>query len=334
MKKPRAQQPPSSTPPRPKRQHNPQNLGDPELASKQTKVVRLQNVYLLASAGRQKGSKSKHWLAFALPRVREGCHTIARTHKVIVWLLLSLLQGFFYRASGLLLDACVLERLSRAVVAFSLVQPPEQAGSRERLGALAVPSIRTHLRFSSCDPGRTLSGRSRLLLYRPECDNSFSCKAVIFPYLEEGCFFFKGEEGCFGFGLGFFPPPLPAVVPRSAPAKMPGEQRLGGVSAHLRPPQPPTSAGRQGRHPPSCFLFLVGTHPPKGHHISFITRSHLRDACDQLTPFSPAFLQLSPPQQARPCPVLGKAGGSPSASAQSYTSLDCNELFTLSCSNS
>lgn len=64
-------------------------------------------------------------------------------------------------------------------------------------------------------------------------------------------------------------------VPRSAPAKMPGEQRLGGVSAHLRPPEPQTSAGRragrQGRHPPSCFLFLIGTHPPKGHHISFIT---------------------------------------------------------------
>lgn len=152
------------------------------------------------------------------------------------------------------------------MVEFCLLKPPKQAGSREGLGAPAAPSIHTHLRLSSCDPGRTLSGRSRLLLYRPECDNSFSCKAVILPYLEEGWFvvFFKGEGGVLALGWVSFPR-------LSQPAKMPGEQRLGGVSAHLRPPQPPTSAGRQGRHPPSCFLFLLGTHPPKGQHISFIT---------------------------------------------------------------
>lgn len=44
-----------------------------------SKVVRLQNVHLLAGAGRQKGSRSKSRLTFALPRVREGCHTSART---------------------------------------------------------------------------------------------------------------------------------------------------------------------------------------------------------------------------------------------------------------
>lgn len=133
------------------------------------------------------------------PEVKAGQHlpfpesgkavTPAPERKVTVGLLLSLLQGGFCRASGLLLDGFVLQWLSRAVVAFCLLKPPRRAGSREALGALAVPSIRTHLRFSSCDPGRTLSGRSRLLLYRPDCDNSFSCKAVIFPYLEEGWFF-------------------------------------------------------------------------------------------------------------------------------------------------
>lgn len=82
----------------------------------------------------------------------------------------------------------------------------------------------------------------------------------------------------------------------SVPAKMPGEKSLGGVSAHLRPPKLPTSEGRAGRRPLLGFLFLIGTHPPEGHHISFITVSHLRDAWDKLTHFSPAFFTLPLPK--------------------------------------
>lgn len=150
------------------------------------------------------------------------------------------------------------------MVAFCLLKPPKQAGSREGLGALAVPSICTHLRFSSCDPGRTLSGRSRLLLYRPECDNSFSCKAVIFPYLEEGwVFFFKGEGGVLALGWASFPRLSQLWVPRSAPAKTSGEQRLGGVSAHLRPPEPPTlQAGGQAGQAPAELLPVSHRYTP------------------------------------------------------------------------
>lgn len=147
------------------------------------------------------------------------------------------------------------------MVAFCLLKPPKQAGSREGLGALPVPSVCTHLRFSSCDPGRTLSGRSRLLLYRPECDNSFSCKAVIFPYLEEG-WFFKGEGGVLALGWVCFLRLSQLRVPRSAPAKMPGEERLGGVSAHLRPPEPPTSAGRQAGQAPAELLPVSHRYTP------------------------------------------------------------------------
>lgn len=116
--------------------------------------------------------------------------------------------------------------------------------------------------------------------------------------------------------MGFFPPPLAAVGAEERACQdawRAAAVRCAGRPAHLRPPShQPLQAGKQGRHPSSCFLFLIGTHPPKGHHISFITRSHLRDVCDKLTPFSPAFLKLSPTRQARPCPALGKASGSPS----------------------
>lgn len=45
-----------------------------------------------------------------------------------------------------------------------------------------------------------------------------------------------------------------------------------------------TSAGRQaGRQPPLGFLFLIGTHPPAGHHVSLITSSHLWDGRHKLT---------------------------------------------------
>lgn len=110
--------------------------------------------------------------------------------------------------------------------------------------------------------------------------------------------FFKVGGERFGFGLGFSPPPrlFQMLLPMSVPAKMPGEKSLSSVSAHLRPPKLPTSAGRASRQPLLGFLFLIGTHPPEGHHISFITVSHLRDAWDKLTRFSPAFFTLPLPQ--------------------------------------
>lgn len=106
--------------------------------------------------------------------------------------------------------------------------------------------------------------------------------------------FFKGEGGVLALGWVCFPRLSQLRVPRSAPAKMPGEERLGRC---VGTPAPAAATGlcrqgRAGQAPPSCFLFLTGTHPPNGHYISFITSSHLRDACDKRTPFPPAFLRL------------------------------------------
>lgn len=109
----------------------------------------------------------------------------------------------------------------------------------------------------------------------------------------------------------FFSSLFQMLLPRNAPAKMPGEKRFVGVSAHLRPPERPTSAGRAGRagrRPPLLgFLFLIGTHPPEGHHVSFIAGSHLRDVCRKLTACPPASLRtpaaptgLTPPWGAKP----------------------------------
>lgn len=293
--------------------------------------------YLLASAGCQKGSRSNHQLIFALPRAREGSHTIAKTHKVTVQLLWSLLQSSFAVALwGLLLDACVLQWLFRAVFAFRFLKAPNEA-SRLPRRARRCPSIRTHLSFSSCDPGSpTLSGRSRLLLYRPECDNSFSCKAVIFLYLEgwNFIFFLKGGGGsalaCVFWLLSWVVPPLffsslfQMLPPRNAPAKMPGEKRFVGVSAHLRPPERPTSAGRAGRagrRPPLLgFLFLIGTHPPEGHHVSFIAGSHLRDVCRKLTACPPASLR-TPAAPTGLTPLWGaKPDAHPAPPARSWKS--------------
>lgn len=96
------------------------------------------------------------------------------------------------------------------------------------------PWFRTHLSFSSCDTGSpTLSGRSRLLLYRPDCDSSFSCRAVIFLYLELLCCCWGGV-----LALGCLPP-----LQMSLLAKTPGEKRLGVCTPAL--PEPRTSAGRQ-----------------------------------------------------------------------------------------
>jgi len=119
---------------------------------------------------------------------------------------------------------------------FCLLKPPQ-------------PSTRTHLSFSSCDPGSpTLSGRSRRLRYRPECDNSFSCKAVIFLCLEVGlvcwvCFgFFSKGEGC--LWVGFLPSlPLPEVAAEDRASQHAGRgcghSGRAGATAQLPPPPPP-----------------------------------------------------------------------------------------------
>lgn len=174
------------------------------------------------------------------------------------------------------------------MVAFCLLKP-KQAGSREGPGALAVPFICTHLRFSSCDPGRTLSGRSRLLLYRPECDNSFSCKAVIFPTWRRAglLFFFKGEGGVLALGWVSFP----RLSQLRAPAKMPGEQRLGGVSAHLRPPEPPTSAGRQAGQAPAELLPVSPRYTPSQRAPHFLYHLITPKGCVRQA--HPLSLQLS-----------------------------------------
>lgn len=149
------------------------------------------------------------------------------------------------------------------------------SGSPDAVASRLCPRARTHLSFSSCQAGcPTLSGRSRLLLYRPDCDSSFSCKAVIFLYLEVCCFFFLLVVAVRVGGwlrVGF--PPFQMSLPRCP-------ERRGSAPAHLRPPEPCTSAGRQ---PPLGFLFLIGTHPPAGHHVSLITLSHLGDGRDKLT---------------------------------------------------
>lgn len=150
------------------------------------------------------------------------------------------------------------------MVAFCLLKPPKQAGSREGLGALAVPSICTHLRFSSCDPGRTLSGRSRLLLYRPECDNSFSCKAVIFPYLEEGWVFFLKVRGMFWLWVGFLPPASPSCGCRGARLPRCLESSGWAVCRHTcaRRSHKPLQAGGQAGQAPAELLPVSHRYTP------------------------------------------------------------------------
>lgn len=280
------------------------------------------------------GSRSNHRLTFALPRAGEGSHTIAKTHKVTVWLLLSLLRGFFRSASGLLLDACVFQWLSGAVFAFCLLKPPKQAGCREGLSTLAVP-------VNSHSPQLPFVWRGQ----------SHTVRAIPSPpvqtwmwqlfqlqgrhiSLPRGLVFLRGGGGaCFGFGLGFSPPASSRCCCRGACLPRRPERRGSAACRHTcaRPSYQPLQAGRAGRRPLLGFLFLIGTHPPEGHHISFITWSHLRDVCDKLSGFPPAFFKLSLPRQERPCGAPREACGSSQRLLQLAKNLQgCNELLTLS----
>lgn len=153
------------------------------------------------------------------------------------------------------------------------------SASPDAVASRPCPWPCTHLSFSSCQPGcPTLSGRSRLLLYRPDCDSSFSCKAVIFLYLEACCFFFFLLVRVGGLASAWISRPLPDVA-----AKMPGEKRLGACTPAPAGAVKPPQAGRQAGRQPLGFLFLIGTHPPAGHHVSLITLSHLGDGRHKLT---------------------------------------------------
>lgn len=130
--------------------------------------------------------------------------------------------------------------------------------------------------------------------------------------------FLKGG-GYFGFGLGFFPPsspPLPDVAAEERCLPRCLERRGSAACRHTctRRSYQPLQAGRQ---PLLGFLFLIGTHPPEGHHISFITRSHLRDVCHKFTGFPTASFKLTLPRQPRPCRVPCKASSPPSACCES-----------------
>lgn len=80
--------------------------------------------------------------------------------------------------------------------------------------------------------------------------------------------------GCFGFELSSSPPDEPACQD----ARREEARRLhtcaAGAANLCR------QAGRQAAA--SGFLFLIGTHPPAGHHVSFIARSHLGDGRHRL----------------------------------------------------
>lgn len=119
------------------------------------------------------------------------------------------------------------------------------------------------------------------------------------------------------------------LPPRSsAAAKMPGEERLGGVSAHLHPPERPTSAGRAGKRPLLGFLFSH-RYTPSRRAPHFLYNSITPKGClkDTLTGFPPAFL---------PSPAAPTAGATlpcalPIACCSRLQILQgCNLLLTLS----
>lgn len=76
--------------------------------------------------------------------------------------------------------------------------------------------------------------------------------------------------GCFGFGLSSSPPDEPACQD----ARREEARRLHTCAAGA------ANLCRQAAA--SGFLFLIGTHPPAGHHVSFIARSHLGDGRHRL----------------------------------------------------
>lgn len=249
----------------------------------------------------------------AFPRASESSLTITKTYKVTIRLLLSLRfvippLFFFPWGFGTAPQSSALQRLSRAVSAFCLLKPPNQSLRWEGLGAPAV-LVNAH--------------SPQLLFMWPR--QSHAIRAIPSPPVQTwlwqlfqlqghhislpgGLFFLRGG-GCFGFGLGFFPP-LPRLFQmlllRSAACQdawRKEAQRCVGTPA----PAGATNLCRQaGRQPLLGFLFLIGTHPPEGHHISFITRSHLRDVCHKLTGFPTASFKLALPQQPPPCRVLCK----------------------------
>lgn len=244
-------------------------------------------------------------------------------------------SGVFLSCLGLLLNVGVLQGLSRAVVAFCLLHPPKRAGSREGLGALAVPSICTHLRLSSCDPGRTLSGRSRLLLYRPECDNSFSCKAVIFPYLEEGWFFLK-VRGVFWLWVGFLSPASRSCGCRGARLPRCLESSgcaLCGSAGTPAPAEPPTSAGRQAGQAPAELLPVSHRYTPSQRAPHFLYHSITPKGCvRQAHPLLSSFPQTLTDPTGTTLPCAGQSKWLSQPQKATYLQ-DCNELLTLSCSN-
>lgn len=134
--------------------------------------------------------------------------------------------------------------------------------------------------------------------------------------------FLKGEGGALALGWVCFPRLSQLRLPRSAPAKMPGEERLGGRCAGTPAPAGATDLGRQAGQAPAELLPVSHRYTPSQRAPHFLY--HLitpKGSVRQAHPLShQPSLNSHGPDRHDPALSGAKAGGSPSASAKSYKS--------------